>query len=620
MGAPLISSEDLSVEIDTSDGPLLSIENLSVEIDTSGGTIKPVRGMSLSIPRGQMLGLVGESGSGKSVTAMSITGLLPRRQVRVTAGRIMFEGRNLTTMSERSLRSVRRKEIAMIFQEPMTALNPVFTVSNQITEPLRQHLGMSKSQAAERAQALLDMVGIRNSSRVLGDYPHQLSGGMQQRVMIAMAMACEPKLLIADEPTTALDVTTQLQILDLIMDLQAEHGTSVLLITHDLGVVAQTCQQVAVMYNGELQETAPVDRLFADPQADYTRKLLSFLPAGRDRVISAFGSLTHPASSAATQVSVVEVPATQATPQGVSDAKPPLLEVKGLTKVFAGRRIRGQRHPEPIKAVDGVSFSVQHGKTLAIVGESGSGKSTTGRALLRLHEPTSGSVMFDGQDLLSLAPEQMRAIRSRMQIVFQDTYASLDPRWTIRRTLSEPLRLHTDLSPDQIRARASDVMQIVGLEADHIERFPHEFSGGQRQRIGIARALLLSPSLVVCDEPVSALDVSVQAQVLDLMKELQKKFGLTYVFIAHDLSVVQMMADDVVVMSHGRVVEQGPVDQIFDFPKHPYTKALLAAVPSTDPTARVDREHRREIVARGLAAGGHIEEGRIDLNGDHKVA
>lgn len=562
---------------------LLTITDLTVRIDTSRGPITPVRDVSLSIPRGKMLGLVGESGSGKSVTAMTITRLLPRRSVHVTGGRIVFDGRELTSLSDRSLRAVRGKEIATIFQEPMTALNPVLTVADQVTEPLRIHLGLNRRQAADRAAELLDMVGIRNTKRVLRDYPHQLSGGMRQRVMIAMAMSCEPKLLIADEPTTALDVTTQLQILELVMDLQSTHGTSVLLITHDLGVVAQTCDHVTVMHDGRVQETAPVEQLFEAPQAEYTQRLLSFLPSGRQRVLQTVGEPV-------TRISSYDV-----APVLPVDDERPLLEVADLRKVFPGRR-----RTEPVTAVDGVSFSVAPGRTLAIVGESGSGKSTTGRALLRLHEPTSGSVTFDGVDLLALSPEELRAMRSRMQIVFQDTYASLDPRWTIARTLAEPLRLHTDLEADGIRDRSVEVMELVGLEADHLHRFPHEFSGGQRQRIGIARALLLNPSLVVCDEPVSALDVSVQAQVLELMKDLQERLGLTYVFISHDLSVVEMVADEVLVMSRGKVVEQGTVDQVFAAPQHPYTKALLAAVPSADPRARLDRAQRRELVEAGL--------------------
>jgi ABC-type glutathione transport system ATPase component len=584
---------------------LLSIEDLSVRIDTSRGPIEPVRHLDLSIARGEMVGLVGESGSGKSVTAMSITGLLPPRQARITGGSIRFEGRDLAALTDRSMRQVRGKDIATIFQEPMTALNPVFTIRDQLTEPLRQHLRLGRRTAAERARELLDMVGIRNTARVLSGYPHELSGGMRQRVMIAMAMSCEPKLLIADEPTTALDVTTQLQILDLIMDLQEQHGTAVLLITHDLGVVAQTCARVAVMYNGELQETASTERLFAAPQADYTKRLLSFIPSANAGVVQAVEALADTSASASPDASAACSSGSQ-TVTSTADVEeaPVLLEVEDLTKVFTGRRRWGRR-AEQVAAVDGISFRVRRGRTLAIVGESGSGKSTTGRALLRLHEPTSGAVRFNGKDLLAADDDELRRLRGQMQIVFQDTYASLDPRWTIHRTLAEPLRLHTDLDDAAIRARIVEVLKTVGLGEEHIDRFPHEFSGGQRQRIGIARALILNPSLVVCDEPVSALDVSVQAQVLELMKKLQSDLGLTYVFISHDLSVVEMMADEIVVMSQGRVVEHGTVEKIFRAPQHPYTRALLAAIPVADPGARVDREVRRLIVERGVTASGH---------------
>ncbi|OZV77545.1 hypothetical protein CA850_23020 [Micromonospora echinospora] len=577
---------------------LLSIENLSIRIDTSRGPIHPVRNLDLTIARGEMVGLVGESGSGKSVTAMSITGLLPARQAQITGGHIRFDGRDLAALSDRQMRGIRGKDIATIFQEPMTALNPVFTVRDQLTEPLRQHMRLGRRQAADRAGHLLDMVGIRNTARVLAGYPHELSGGMRQRVMIAMAMACEPKLLIADEPTTALDVTTQLQILDLIMDLQEQHGTAVLLITHDLGVVAQTCQRVAVMYGGELQETATTEQLFATPQADYTKRLLSFIPSANAQVVEAVEALADDGTARDGAEPVRVEPRAEAP----DDDAPVLLEVTDLTKVFSGRRRRLGRPADTVRAVDGVSFRVRRGRTLAIVGESGSGKSTTGRALLRLHEPTSGTVIFNGADLLAASDDELRRLRSEMQIVFQDTYASLDPRWTIHRALAEPLRLHTDLDDGAIRARIVEVLETVGLQEDAVDRFPHEFSGGQRQRIGIARALILNPSLVVCDEPVSALDVSVQAQVLDLMKRLQKDLGLTYVFISHDLSVVEMMADEIVVMSQGRVVEQGTVEEIFTKPQHPYTKALLAAIPVADPTARVDRAVRRRIVERGVAA------------------
>jgi peptide/nickel transport system ATP-binding protein len=565
--------------------PLLEITDLRVEIDTNRGLVTPVRDVSLSIAPGEMLGLVGESGSGKSMTAMSVLRMLPAQSARIAAGSITLDGHDLVTMPERTLRGIRGGTVGTIFQEPMTALNPVLSIGDQLTEPVRKHLGLNRRAAHARGLEMLDMVGIRDPRRVMADHPFQLSGGMRQRVMIAMAMSCEPKLLIADEPTTALDVTTQMQILDLMLGLQQEHGTAILLITHDLGVIAQTCQRVAVMYGGQIVETAQVEDLFERPQHDYTKRLLSFLP------------------STAVATEPRERP-TAIAPAG----SPPLLEVANLSVHFQSRRRNlFERAPEPVKAVQDVSFCVERGTTLAIVGESGSGKSTTGRALLRLVEPTSGSVRFDGRDVLAQTPEQMRGLRSDMQIIFQDTYASLDPRWQIGRSLGEPLATHTGLAKGDRADRVAEVLELVGLEAGHADRFPHEFSGGQRQRIGIARALMLNPSLVVCDEPVSALDVSVQAQVLDLMKKLQQELGLTYVFISHDLSVVQEMADDIIVMSRGLVVEQAPAAELYADPQHPYTRALLAAVPQADPSARADRAERRRLVAAGLAEQPTVE-------------
>ena len=568
--------------------PLLSVQDLTVEISGSGQPFIPVRNVSFDIMPGQMLGLVGESGSGKSLTAMSINRLLIDPAVKIKSGRIDFQGQDLTRLDERSMRKIRGDQIGTIFQEPMTALNPVFTLGDQVSEPLRRHKGMSKKQAWTRAGELLDMVGIRDVSRVLSNYPHHLSGGMRQRAMIAMAMSCEPQLLIADEPTTALDVTTQLQILDLMLDLQEQHGTAVLLITHDLGVVAQTCETVAVMNSGEIVEKAAVEEIFANPQHDYTRRLLSFMPEGRTNIHvlpSEQGTITESLESSPI----------------VEDPEEPLLRVTNLVKVFPSR-VSARKGGKPVVAVDQVSFSLQPGKTLAIVGESGSGKSTTGRLAMRLIEPTEGAVEFEGRNLLTLDPKELRAARARIQIIFQDTFASLDPRWTIGKLLREPLDLHTDMTTQQMKERCEEILQVVGMLPEHLDRYPHEFSGGQRQRIGIARALMLNPSVIVCDEPVSALDVSVQAQVLDLMKDLQKKFGLSYIFISHDLSVVEMMADDVMVMSRGKVVEHSPASQLFSNPQHAYTRALLAAIPGVDPAARANRAERRMIVEQGLAA------------------
>ena len=556
---------------------LLSIERLRVEIPTSRGVTAPVDDVSLDIRAGEMLGLVGESGSGKSMTAMSVLRMLPTQAARIASGRIVLDGEDLVAASERRLRQVRGGRVGTIFQEPLTALNPVFTIGDQLTEPLRRHRGLRRRAAWARGIELLDMVGIRRPERVMGDYPFQLSGGMRQRVMIAIAMSCEPQLLIADEPTTALDVTTQAQILDLMVGLQEEHGTAILLITHDLGVVAQSCQRVAVMNQGRIVETASVDDLFENPQAEYTKRLLGFRP---------------PAIAESRRERIAPAPA---------PVDPPLLEVTDLTKHYT--RGRGRR-AETVRAVDGVSFTLQAGRTLAIVGESGSGKSTTGRAVLRLVDPTSGAVRFEGRDVLAMSGEELRAWRSDAQIIFQDTYASLDPRWKVGDSLAEPLARHTALSARERRARVAESLELVGLTAEHAARFPHEFSGGQRQRIGIARALVLRPKLVVADEPVSALDVSVQAQVLDLMRRLQDDLGLAYLFITHDLSVVAEIADDVQVMHQGLVVERGSVDAVLRDPQHPYTKALLAAVPPSDPRSAWTREQRRAVIAEGLAAAG----------------
>ncbi|QCR20240.1 ABC transporter ATP-binding protein [Agrococcus sp. SGAir0287] len=556
---------------------LLSIEDLRVEIPTSDGVAVPVAGVDLAIGEGEMLGLVGESGSGKSMTAMSILRMLPTPAARLASGRILFDGDDVTAMTSRQLRRVRGGRIGTIFQEPMTALNPVTTIGDQITEPLRTHRRMRRGDAWRRGLELLETVGIREPERIMASHPFQLSGGMRQRAMIAMAMSCEPRLLIADEPTTALDVTTQAQILDLMVELQRSHGTAVLLITHDLGVVAQTCDRVAVMRHGAVVETAGVERLFADPQHPYTRQLLEVRPQ---------------AIGAARLRERLAVAADE-------PAATPLLEVSDLRVEF--RTGRGARR-RTVAAVDGVDLSVRAGSTMAIVGESGSGKTTMGRAALRLVEPTSGSVRFDGRDVLALPPAELRAWRREAQIVFQDTYASLDPRWKVGASLAEPLATHTPLTASERRDRVVESLELVGLTAAHAERFPHEFSGGQRQRVGIARALVLRPRLVVADEPVSALDVSVQAQVLELMRDLQERLGLTYLFITHDLSVVAEVADDVAVMRRGVVVEHGPVAGVLRDPQHDYTRALIAAVPPADPASAWSRERRQAAVARGLEA------------------
>lgn len=588
---------------------LLSIEGLSIDIYTSHGVISPVRNLDLSLERGEMVGLVGETGSGKSVTAMSVVQLLPKRNTRIRSGRIIFDpGGNETTetraasdlvnLSEREMRRIRGNDISVIFQDPMSALNPVFTIGEQVSEPLRQHLGLNRKQAGERVIDMLDRARLQNPSKVARAYPHELSGGMVQRAMIALAMGCEPQLLIADEPTTALDVTTQLQILDLIAELQNAQRTSVLLITHDLGIVAQTCNRVAVMSDGEIQERGAVDALFSQPQASYTRRLLDSLPTtpkrGSDVSVMERGTYPWLSDNRGTG-SAVDCPA------DAGSSSDPILRGADIVKYFPGRE--SGRKSGGTLAVDGVTFEVHSGRTLGVVGESGSGKSTLGRMLLGLYRPTSGQVLFRGERIDGLPPKELRVVRGQIQMVFQDTFATLDPRWSIGRTLAEPLWLHTRLDRSATRDRVVQILEMVGLGQEHVNRFPHEFSGGQRQRIGIARALLTRPEVVVCDEVTSALDVSVQANVLELLKELQKELRLTYVFISHDLSVVELMADDVLVMSRGRVVEAGAVENVFHAPEHDYTKALLAAIPAPDPTVGMDRGTREAIVKRGLEAG-----------------
>ncbi len=531
-------------------------------------------GVSFEIAENTTVALVGESGSGKSVTAMAILALLPDNAER--RGRIEFLGRDLLAASRAELQALRGKDIACVFQDPMSSLNPVFTVGRQICEPLQRHLGLSPRQALARAAALLEEVGMPEPKRRLSAYPHQLSGGQQQRVMIAMALACEPKLLIADEPTTALDVTIQRQILELLASLKVKHRMSMLFISHDLGVVGEIADQVVVMREGTVREQGPVARIFADPQDAYTQALLACRPTLAQRGARLPVIADHIAGANAATVAKAKDP-----------HAPVVITAQALTKSFWLRK--GVFGRTEFKAVgrngEGVSFELRRGHTLGVVGESGSGKTTMGLALLQLHEPNGGpaggEVLFDGQDLLKLDKAQWRPMRRRIQIVFQNPYASLNPRFTIGQTLIEPMTIHgigRDAADRDARARA--ILQRVGLDADAVfAKYPHEFSGGQRQRIAIARCLTLEPEVLVLDEAVSALDVSVQAQVLNLLKDLQDELGLAYVFISHDLAVVRFMADEVLVMQNGDVVEQASVADILEHPREAYTKRLLGAVP-----------------------------------------
>jgi len=561
----LLSIKDLRVafRLGKTDGVVQRAQ--AVGRDVMGKSV----GVSFDIPENTTVALVGESGSGKSVTAMSILNLLPSNAER--QGSIQFQGRDLLAASLADLQTLRGREIACVFQDPMTSLNPVFTVGQQICEPLIKHLGMSRRQAMTRAEAALNEVGMPEPKRRLSAHPHELSGGQQQRVMIAMALACEPKLLIADEPTTALDVTIQRQIMELLTGLKAKHRMSMLFISHDLGVVGEIADHVVVMRGGTVREQGPVAGIFASPQDAYTRALLACRPTLAQR---------------SARLMVIDDHISGKANAAVGKAKDPnaavLIEATALTKSFWMRSgVFGRRE---FKAVKGASFKLRRGHTLGVVGESGSGKTTMGLTLLRLHEvsggPVGGSVRFDGQDLLALSAKQLLPMRKRIQVVFQNPYASLNPRFTIGQTLLEPMQIHGIGSSDADReARARALLFKVGLDDSVMHKYPHEFSGGQRQRVAIARCLTLNPELLVLDEAVSALDVSVQAQVLNLLKDLQDELGLAYIFISHDLAVVRFMADEVMVMKDGEVVEQASVAQILDTPRQEYTRRLMAAIP-----------------------------------------
>jgi peptide/nickel transport system ATP-binding protein len=549
---------------------LLSIQDLKVafRLGKENGEQQralAVKGVSFDIPENSTVALVGESGSGKSVTAMSILNLLPSNAER--SGQILFQGRDLLKASLRELQAIRGKEIACVFQDPMSSLNPVFTVAQQLMEPLVTHLGLSPKQALARAEELLHEVGIPEPKRRLKAYPHEMSGGQQQRVMIAMALACEPKLLIADEPTTALDVTIQRQVMELMGRLKDKHRMSMLFISHDLGVVGEISDHVVVMRHGEIREKAPVADIFNAPQDAYTKALLACRPSLTENPARLMVIDDHIAGKSANMDHKAKDP-----------NAPVVLEVSGLKKSFwlkAG--LFGKRE---FQAVKGVDFQLRKGHTLGVVGESGSGKTTMGLTLLRLHEPTGGQVMFEGRDLLKMSGADWQQMRRRIQVVFQNPYASLNPRFTIGQTLREPMEIHGIGASDAERqARAVALLRKVGLDESAMAKYPHEFSGGQRQRIAIARCLTLQPEVLVLDEAVSALDVSVQAQVLNLLKDLQDEFGLSYIFISHDLAVVKFISDEVLVMQNGDVVEQAPTAQLVGAPREDYTRRLLGAVP-----------------------------------------
>lgn len=574
---------------------LVAIDQLEVTFRAEQETIKAVNGVSLDIKKGEILGVVGESGSGKSVTALALMQLIQSPGI-ISGGKILYtsgqDAVNLLALSPGDMRAYRGNDIAMIFQEPMTSLNPLHTCGSQVMEAIRLHKKVSQAEARQQTIALFQKVKLPDPEQLLQRYPHELSGGQKQRVMIAMAISCNPRLLIADEPTTALDVTVQQAILQLLRELQQQMDMSVIFITHDLGVVAEIADRVIVMYKGNIVEQGPVKEVLLAPQHPYTKGLLACrppldkrlyrLPVTRDFMeVDEQGRIQEkPAAVKALVDSLVVTAAAQAAREQVLAANPPLLEVHNLCTWFPAKRSFLGKVQSWVKAVNNVSFNVITGETLGLVGESGCGKSTLGRTLLRLIPPTSGTVLYKGQDLADLSPTAMRHIRKEMQLIFQDPYSSLNPRLTIGSAIAEPMQVHgLNGNERQRREKVLELLEKVNLRPEHYHRYPHEFSGGQRQRIVIARALAVAPSFIICDESVAALDVSIQAQVLNLLMQLREEMGFTCIFISHDLSVVRFMSDRMMVMSKGEIVEMGPADQVYNHPQSAYTQKLIAAIP-----------------------------------------
>lgn len=556
----------------TTTPPVLAVENLTTSFKTSEGWNPVIRDINLHVDAGETVAIVGESGSGKSVTALSTMRLLPAGRSRIE-GRILLDGTDVLKMSDRQMRSVRGGSIGMIFQEPMTSLNPVFTIGNQIAEALVLHRGLTWKEAEAEALRLMERVRIPAAKTRLHEYPHKFSGGMRQRVMIAMALACRPKLLIADEPTTALDVTIQAEILHLLRELQREDNMGILFITHDMGVVAEIADRTVVMFRGDMVETGSTHEIFANPRAAYTKALLASIPRlgtmGAANAPRRFPEVDPATGEATDGIEMNPVPQTVE----------PILRVDNLAVRFDLPNGR-------VHAVEDVSFDLRPGETLALVGESGCGKSTTGRAIIRLLTPAAGSIVIDGQDVTKAGTRELREMRRSSQMIFQDPFASLNPRITVGSAIAEPILAHGLMGRKEAKLRVSQLLEQVGLSAAMADRHPHEFSGGQRQRISIARALALEPKFIVADEAVSALDVSVKAQVSNLLLDLQQKHGLAYLFISHDMAVVERMSHRVAVMFLGEIVEIGPRAAIFENPQHPYTRRLISAVPIPDPTRR----------------------------------
>jgi peptide/nickel transport system ATP-binding protein len=621
------------------DTPILDVRDLQTQFFTDAGTVRAVDGVTFSVAAGETLGIVGESGSGKSVTALSLMRLL-EEPARIVAGEVRFQGRDVLAMSQDELRALRGDGIAMVFQDPMTSLNPVLRIARQLVETMRAHGRFDDAQATTRAVSLLGRMGITAPERAINSYPHQFSGGMRQRVMLAMGFANEPALLIADEPTTALDVTIQAQILDLIVELNRDFGAAIILISHALGVIANVCRRVIVMYAGEVVEEGPTEQVLADPRHPYTWALINAVPRidrhmpdvrrlttiegappdplkipsgcrfaprcpfriarcdehpallelapgrkGRCWVTQSGEPLPPPAIRAA---AVMSASAPVKTPEPAAE---PLLSVRGLVKHFPLPRDGFFGAKKAVQAVNGVDLDVAAGETVGVVGESGCGKSTFARLVVRIHEPTAGSIRFAGQEIAGASASAIRPLRRRMQMVFQDPYASLNPRMTVADILSEPLRFHCLTgSPRDTNTRIEELLAAVGLNPNMAVRYPHEFSGGQRQRISIARALALKPEFIIADEPISSLDVNIQAQIINLLIDLQERFNLTYLFIAHDLAVVRHISDRIVVFYLGKVVEIAPAEDLFTAPLHPYTRYLISAVPIPDADAERQRE------------------------------
>ena len=563
---------------------LLQVENLRVSFKNEEKQyVETVKGISFSIPVNTTVALVGESGSGKSVTSLATMGLLPPESSQIALdSKILFEGKNLLDLPRREMRKKCGKDIAMIFQEPMSSLNPVFTVGSQIAEILQLHLGMSRKQARARALELLIEVGIPSPETKIDAYPGQLSGGQQQRVMIAMAIACKPKLLIADEPTTALDVTIQKQILDLLESLRKKHQMSMLFITHDLALVGEIADQVIVMRHGQIREQGRVKDVLERPQDVYTKALLHCRPqlSKRPMRLPMISDFMQQKGDDYIETHTIDVESLQQRSRGLTGQEEIILDVRDLKKSFYSRK--GLFGKQEFQAVKGVSFQLAKGKTLGLVGESGSGKTTIGLLLMRLQEATGGKALFEGQDILAMSEKEFARYQRKIQIIFQNPYASLNPRFTVGQILMEPMQVHgIGMNDSERKQMALDLLERVSLPAQAFYRYPHEFSGGQRQRIAIARCLTLKPEVLICDESVSALDVSVQAQVLNLLQDLQDEFGLSYIFISHDLSVVKYISDQIMVMNQGNLVEIANSDDLYQSPQHEYTKRLLSAIPQS---------------------------------------